>query len=64
MKKILNYVNNSYIELTTKVSWPTWEELRESTVIVLIASLIFAIVVYLTDAVVSKGLEQFYKIFQ
>ena len=64
MKKILNYVSNSYIELTTKVTWPTWEELRESTVIVLIASMIFAVLVYLTDVVVSESLKQFYKIFQ
>lgn len=36
-------------ELTNKVSWPTWEELRSSMVIVLIASLIFALTIYVID---------------
>ncbi len=36
---------DSYIELTQKVSWPTWSELTNSAVVVMVASLIIALVV-------------------
>jgi len=50
--------------LVNKVSWPTWEELRESTWIVLIASLIFALVIWALDSVLGVTLTQFYKLFK
>ncbi|MGI6073646.1 MAG: preprotein translocase subunit SecE [Fermentimonas sp.] len=50
MKKIVAYMKDSYYELVHKVSWPTREELSGSTVIVLIASLIIAIVVFGMDS--------------
>jgi preprotein translocase subunit SecE len=43
-------MKDSYYELVHKVSWPTREELSGSTVIVLIASLIIAIVVFGMDS--------------
>lgn len=52
------------MELVTKVSWPTWDELRESTIIVLIASLLFAVVVYLADTGIHEILKAFYSIFK
>ena len=36
---------DSYVELTQKVSWPTWSELTNSAVVVMVASLIIALVV-------------------
>ena len=49
MKKFINYVKECYTELVQKVSWPTWKELQSSAVVVSIASLIIALVVYLMD---------------
>jgi preprotein translocase subunit SecE len=46
------------------VSWPTWNELRESTIIVLLASFIFALVIYLMDIGIGSVLTQFYKLFK
>jgi preprotein translocase subunit SecE len=46
MKKIVAYLKDAYNELVYKVSWPTREELSGSTVIVLIASLIIALIVF------------------
>ena len=43
--KIANYVKESYTELVQKVSWPTMNQLSNSAVIVMTASLIFALVV-------------------
>lgn len=40
MSKFSKYVQESYDELVHKVTWPTWSELQQSTVIVIIALLI------------------------
>ncbi len=63
MKKLVNYFKETYDELINKVSWPTWSELQNSAVVVSIASLIIAIVVYLMDVAFSSVLKQFYKLF-
>jgi preprotein translocase subunit SecE len=55
MKKITNYVRESYNELMHKVSWPTWTELQSSAIVVSIASLVIAMVVFLMDA--SFGIQ-------
>ncbi len=62
-KKIKSYIKDSYEELVQKVSWPSWNELQSSAIVVSIASLIFALVVYLMDTSFSVILKQFYKLF-
>ena len=49
-KKITNYCKESYDELVHKVSWPTRKELSSSAVVVLYASLLIALVVFLMDS--------------
>jgi preprotein translocase subunit SecE len=44
----------------SKVSWPTREELRGSTIVVITVSLIFAIFIYLVDQVLSNILSIIY----
>ncbi|MBK8808099.1 MAG: preprotein translocase subunit SecE [Bacteroidales bacterium] len=44
-----NYIKESYNELVNKVSWPTWQELQSSSVIVMVASIIIALIVWLMD---------------
>lgn len=44
-----SFVIESYLELKNKVSWPKYSELQSSSVLVLIASLIFAIIIGLFD---------------
>lgn len=63
MKKFINYVKECYNELVNKVTWPTWKELQSSAVVVSIASLIIALVVYLMDKTFETLLENFYRIF-
>ena len=63
MSKIVDYIKESYDELVNKVSWPTWAELQSSAIVVSIASLIIALVVFLMDIAFKNGLEQFYKLF-
>ena len=63
MKKFINYVKECYNELVNKVTWPTWKELQSSAVVVSIASLIIALVVYLMDKSFETLLEAFYRMF-
>lgn len=43
------YIEEATDELLNKVSWPTWKELQSSSIIVLVASFIVALVIYLMD---------------
>lgn len=47
--KLWDDIKESYTELVHKVSWPSSKELAQSAVIVLIASLILALVVWAMD---------------
>jgi preprotein translocase subunit SecE len=60
MEKIKNLWNSSVDELLNKVSWPTWDQLRESAVIVLISSIIFAVFLMLLDYGIGFGLDFLY----
>jgi len=63
MEKVKAYFLSSYDELVNKVTWPSWEELRSSTIIVLIATLIFAVAIYIMDLGFQNILEFIYKLF-
>ena len=51
---MFNYVKESYNELVNKVAWPSFPQLQSSTVVVMVASAIFAIV---ASASGGEGLE-------
>lgn len=56
------YIIESYRELVTKVTWPSWANLQSSTVLVVVASVILALIIFVMD-VISKGvLDQLYKL--
>ena len=61
--KVVNYIEESYDELMNKVSWPSWAELQGSAIVVSVASLIIAIIVFAMDEVFKNVLLQFYKLF-
>ena len=62
MEKLKNYVLESIDEIRNKVSWPQFNELQSSAVLVLVASLIFAMVIFLIDVSFKQGLAWFYTI--
>lgn len=49
MDQIILYLKESYTELVHKVTWPSWNSLLSSTRLVIIASLIFAVLVFIMD---------------
>ena len=63
MNKITTYFRESYKELIEKVSWPSWSQLQQSTVIVLVATLLITLVVGIMDIVSSTLLKFIYSLF-
>ena len=61
--KFVNNLKESYTELVHKVSWPTRKELSKSAVLVLIASIILALVVWLMDFSFDKIMTLVYSLF-
>ncbi len=49
MANIRTYVQETANELLYKVSWPTWKELQNSSVIVLVTSVLIAMIIFLMD---------------
>ncbi len=49
MSKITSYFKDVQNELVNKVSWPSWPELTNSAIVVMVASLIIAGVIFAMD---------------
>ena len=63
MSKIGGYIKESYTELIDKVSWPTWSELQSSSIVVAIATVIIALIIYFMDSIFSNLMKLFYSFF-
>ena len=63
MEKVKNYVLESIDEVRNKVSWPKFNELQSSAILVLVASLIFAMVIGIIDLGFKNALTWFYREF-
>ena len=59
-KKIVKYCKECYNELAHKTTWPTRAELTHSAVVVLSASLIIALVVFIMDSAFRWLMETIY----
>jgi preprotein translocase subunit SecE len=64
MNKISTYFRDSYRELTEKVTWPTWMQLQQSTVIVLVATLLITVMVAAMDFASGQILKLIYSLFK
>ncbi len=64
MNKLTAYLKDSYKELVQKVSWPTWEQLQQSTMIVLGSTLFITAIVALMDFVANGSLKFIYSLFK
>ena len=64
MNKISTYFKDSYHELMEKVTWPTWQQLQQSTTIVLIATIIITALVWVMDFASNSVLKFVYSLFK
>lgn len=58
--KLLTDIQESYTELRYKTSWPTKGQLIKSAIIVLIASIILALVIFVMDQIVENFMKLIY----
>jgi preprotein translocase subunit SecE len=63
MNKISIYFRESYKELMEKVTWPSWTQLQQSTVIVLAATVVITVIVFVMDLLSSGLLRIIYSLF-
>ncbi len=64
MNKIGTHFRESYRELVDKVTWPTWDQLQQSTVIVLVATLLITAMVWTMDIACENLLKLIYSFFK
>ena len=62
-KNIVSYCKASYNELVHKTTWPTRKELMASAVMVLCASVIIALIVFVLDSIFEKVMQLVYSLF-
>ncbi|HIA07107.1 MAG TPA: preprotein translocase subunit SecE [Flavobacteriales bacterium] len=60
---VKGYIEETVNELLYKVSWPTWSELQSSAIVVAIASVMIAIVIYIMDKSFSTIMGALYRMF-
>lgn len=63
MNQITNFFTETYNELMHKVTWPTWDELQASTVVVTVATVLVALIVFLMDKAANIAMSTFYHLF-
>ena len=62
MSKFSEAIESTTDELKNKVTWPTWQELQSSTVLVMIATLILSVVIGIIDLVGSQLINLLYQL--
>lgn len=64
MNKISTYFSESWKEMLEKVTWPTWDQLQQSTVIVLGATVVITAMVWVMDFASQGVLKLIYSFFK
>ncbi|MEY2971998.1 MAG: preprotein translocase subunit SecE [Schleiferiaceae bacterium] len=62
MEALRSYLRESWEEFAHRTTWPTWLNLQRSTVVVIVASLVFALVVFAMDKGLSTVLDFVYNL--
>ena len=61
---MIDFVKGAYFEFTQQVTWPKWNVLQSSTVVVAVATLILALFLYGVDTLFSEAINGLYKILK
>ena len=59
ISKITKFFNDVKVEMA-KVSWPTREELINSTMIVAVVSILFTVFIFVADLILSRVIQLFF----
>lgn len=61
--KIKIYLQEAYDELVHKVTWPTWKELQSSALVVMVASFIISLLIFVMDLSFRNIMSFIYGLF-
>lgn len=64
MNKVSAYFRDSYHELVEKVTWPTWLQLQQSTLIVLAGTVLITAMVWIMDFSSNQLFKLIYSLFK
>ena len=60
--KLITNIEESYDELRYKTSWPTKKQLLKSALIVMVASVIIALIIFAMDQIVDNLMHLIYSV--
>ncbi|MGB1216453.1 MAG: preprotein translocase subunit SecE [Saprospiraceae bacterium] len=60
MNSLVLYIRESYDELANKVTWPSWSSLQSTTIVVLVATVIITLIIFLMDLASKNLMELIY----
>jgi preprotein translocase subunit SecE len=61
--KIRTYIQETWNELIHKVSWPTWSDLQNSALVVMIGTVIISLIIFAMDVSFRNIMEMIYSLF-
>ncbi len=61
--KLINYIVDSFKELQHRVTWLSWKEAQESTLVVAVFTVLFAVLVFFADKFFQMGLDKYFSLF-
>ena len=61
--KLKVYLQDAYDELIHKVTWPTWKELQSSALVVMVASFIISLLIFVMDLSFRNIMSFIYELF-
>ena len=60
MRKFINYLKESCVELTKKTTWPTWDKLQSSAILVMVTTAILALALWVIDLAFQSVMTAIY----
>lgn len=60
--RLKDYVQDLQLEMK-RVTWPSWKQVRGTTVVVIISVFAFAAYFFVVDAIVSRGVQELFNRF-
>ena len=60
MRKFINYLKESFVELTKKTTWPAWNKLQSSALLVMVTTVILALALWVIDLVFQTVMTAIY----
>jgi preprotein translocase subunit SecE len=55
VSKFREYINETVHEMRHNVTWPTWRELQSNAIIVVVASVIIALLIFVMDFIFGNN---------